>query len=123
MAWACERTIPTERPPLVGEVSANMTLGQHDGSLRPYSRISRPTLSYKHFLYRKNLSIDKALFKFTHEIYHVLNIKSMLVEYLVILVQHLICKSWNTTIKTKFMQNSRNSWKYLHTRKQKIKRI
>jgi hypothetical protein len=47
VAWVRERTIPTERPPLVGEVSANicgwrMPRGKHDGSLRPYSRISRP---------------------------------------------------------------------------------
>jgi hypothetical protein len=34
VTWVRERTIPTERPPLVGEVSAN-------GSLWPYSRISR----------------------------------------------------------------------------------
>jgi hypothetical protein len=31
VAWVNERTIPTERPPLVGEVSA--------GSLRPYSQL------------------------------------------------------------------------------------
>jgi hypothetical protein len=42
-----ERTIPTERPPLVGEVSANfcgyrMPRCQRDGSLRQYSRLSRP---------------------------------------------------------------------------------
>jgi hypothetical protein len=42
-----ERTIPTERPPLAGEVSANfcgssVPRGQSDGSLRPYSRLSRP---------------------------------------------------------------------------------
>jgi hypothetical protein len=47
VAWVCERTIPTERPPLLGEVSANflcirVPLGQRDGSLRPYSRLSRP---------------------------------------------------------------------------------
>jgi hypothetical protein len=45
--WVRERTIPTERPPLVGEVSANfcwlMVLhGQRDGSVRQYSRLSRP---------------------------------------------------------------------------------
>jgi hypothetical protein len=39
----------TERPPLVGEVSANfcgqrVPSGQHDGSLRPYYWISRPAL-------------------------------------------------------------------------------
>jgi hypothetical protein len=44
---SAKRTIPTERPPLVGEVSANfcghrVPRGQHDVSLRPYSRISRP---------------------------------------------------------------------------------
>jgi hypothetical protein len=44
-----ERTIPTERPPFVGEVSANlcghrMSRGQRDGSLWPYSRISIPKL-------------------------------------------------------------------------------
>jgi hypothetical protein len=41
-----ERTIPTERPPLVSEVSADfcgyrVPCGQRDGSLWPYSRISR----------------------------------------------------------------------------------
>jgi hypothetical protein len=47
VVWVRERTIPTERKPLVGEVSAKLygkrvPCGQHDGSLRPYSRISRP---------------------------------------------------------------------------------
>jgi hypothetical protein len=42
-----ERTIPTKRLPLVGEVSANfrgyrVPGGKRDGSLRPYFRISRP---------------------------------------------------------------------------------
>jgi hypothetical protein len=46
-AWVCERTILTERPPLVNEFSANLCgyrvpRCQRDGSLRPYSRISRP---------------------------------------------------------------------------------
>jgi hypothetical protein len=41
------RTIPTERPPLVGEVSANfcgymVPRGQRDVSLLPYSQLSRP---------------------------------------------------------------------------------
>jgi hypothetical protein len=41
-----ERTISTERPPLVGEVIANfygqrVPRGQCDGFLRPYSRFSR----------------------------------------------------------------------------------
>jgi hypothetical protein len=40
-----ERTIPTERPPIVGEVTANfcgyrVPHGQRDGCLRPYSRFS-----------------------------------------------------------------------------------
>jgi hypothetical protein len=39
VTWVRERTIPTERPPLVGEVSANFC-----GSLRPYSRLFRPEL-------------------------------------------------------------------------------
>jgi hypothetical protein len=43
MVWVSERTIPTERPPLVGEVIANFCVervprGQNDGSLRPYYR-------------------------------------------------------------------------------------
>jgi hypothetical protein len=49
-----ERTIPTERPPLDGEVIANfcglrVPLGQRDGSLRPFSRFSRqePLLFYR----------------------------------------------------------------------------
>jgi hypothetical protein len=42
VVWDRERTVPTERPPLVGDVSANfcrysVPRGQHDGSLRPYS--------------------------------------------------------------------------------------
>jgi hypothetical protein len=46
VAWVRERTIPTELPPLVGEVSANFCLyrvphGQLDGSLRPYLPLSR----------------------------------------------------------------------------------
>jgi hypothetical protein len=45
VASVCERTIPTERQPLVGGVSANfcgwmVPCGQRDGSLRPYSRFS-----------------------------------------------------------------------------------
>jgi hypothetical protein len=54
MVWVRERTIPTERPPLVGEVIADfcgqrVTRGQHDGSLRTYSRFSRqePLLFYQ----------------------------------------------------------------------------
>jgi hypothetical protein len=47
VAWVRERTIPTEWPPLVVEVSANfcgkrMPRGQRDGSLQTYSRLSRP---------------------------------------------------------------------------------
>jgi hypothetical protein len=47
VTWVHERTIPTERPPLVGEVSANVWCwrvsgGQRDWSPLPYSRISRP---------------------------------------------------------------------------------
>jgi hypothetical protein len=54
MVWVRERTIPTERPPLVGEVIANfcgsrVPRGQRDGSLWPYSRFSRhePLLVYQ----------------------------------------------------------------------------
>jgi hypothetical protein len=54
MVWVRERTTPTERPPLVGEVIANfcgerVPCGQRDGSLRPYSRFSRqePLLFYQ----------------------------------------------------------------------------
>jgi hypothetical protein len=47
VALVRERTIQTELPPLIGEVSANvcgykMSRGKRDGSLRPYSRFSRP---------------------------------------------------------------------------------
>jgi hypothetical protein len=47
LAWVSEQTILTERPPLVGEVGANfcrqtVPRGQHNGSLQPYSRFSRP---------------------------------------------------------------------------------
>jgi hypothetical protein len=46
MVWVRERTTPTERPPLVGEVIANfcglrVPRGQRNGSLWPYSRFSR----------------------------------------------------------------------------------
>jgi hypothetical protein len=54
MVWVRERTIPTERPPLVGEVIANfcglwVPRGQRDESLRQYSRFSRqePPLFYQ----------------------------------------------------------------------------
>jgi hypothetical protein len=54
MAWVLERTIPTERSPFVSEISANFSgervpRDQRDGSLRPYSRISRqePVLFYQ----------------------------------------------------------------------------
>jgi hypothetical protein len=48
VALVRKQTIPTERPPLVGGVSANfcgyrVPRGQRDRSLWPYSRISRPT--------------------------------------------------------------------------------
>jgi hypothetical protein len=47
VTWVCERTISTERPPLVGEVSANLygyrvSRGRLNGSPRLYSRVSRP---------------------------------------------------------------------------------
>jgi hypothetical protein len=47
MALVPYRTIPIERTALVGEVIANfceyrVPRGQRDGSLRPYSRLSRP---------------------------------------------------------------------------------
>jgi hypothetical protein len=54
MIWVSERTIPTERPPLIGEAIANfcgyrVPRGQRDGSRRPYSRFSRqePLLFYQ----------------------------------------------------------------------------
>jgi hypothetical protein len=45
MVWVRERTTPTERPPLVGEVIANfcgwrVPRGQRESSLRTYSRFS-----------------------------------------------------------------------------------
>jgi hypothetical protein len=47
VALVRERTIPTARLPLVGEVSANfcgwrVSRGQSNGSLRPYSGLSTP---------------------------------------------------------------------------------
>jgi hypothetical protein len=47
VALVRERSIPSERPSLVGGVSANflgyrVSRGQRNGSLRLYSRISRP---------------------------------------------------------------------------------
>jgi hypothetical protein len=54
MVWVRERTIPTERPPLVGEVITNLCgqrvpRGQRGGSLSPYFRFSRlePLLFYQ----------------------------------------------------------------------------
>jgi hypothetical protein len=46
MVWVRERNIPTERPPLVGEVIATfgelrVPRGQRDGSLLQWSRFSR----------------------------------------------------------------------------------
>jgi hypothetical protein len=46
VAWVRERTIPTELPTLIGEISANfcgyrVPRCRRDGSLRTYSRISR----------------------------------------------------------------------------------
>jgi hypothetical protein len=46
VAWVRELTVPTERPPLAGEVSANfcglrVSRGQCDGSLRQCSGFSR----------------------------------------------------------------------------------
>jgi hypothetical protein len=54
VALVRKRTIPTERPPLLGEVSANfcgkrVSRGQRDRSLRPYSRISRHNLLCKSY--------------------------------------------------------------------------
>jgi hypothetical protein len=56
VALVHERTIPTERPPLVGEVSANfcryrVSRGQRDGSLRLYSLFSRPYCYYYYYYY------------------------------------------------------------------------
>jgi hypothetical protein len=58
-----ERTIPTERPPLVGEVTANVygywiSRGRRNGSLWPYSRLSRPESIQFH---------SKQLLNCTHE--------------------------------------------------------
>jgi hypothetical protein len=54
MVWVRERTIPTERPPLVGEVTANfcgwrVPRCQRDRSLRPYFRFfwQEPLLFYQ----------------------------------------------------------------------------
>jgi hypothetical protein len=46
VALVRQRAIPTERPPLVGQVSDNfcgwrVSRGQRNGSPRPYSRLSR----------------------------------------------------------------------------------
>jgi hypothetical protein len=50
VAWVRERTIPTERPPLVGELSTNffgyrVPCSQREGSLLPYSWLSRQKLT------------------------------------------------------------------------------
>jgi hypothetical protein len=51
VALVRERTIPTERPQLVGEVSVNfcgqkVSHDQRNGYPRPYSRFSRPETGY-----------------------------------------------------------------------------
>jgi hypothetical protein len=48
VAWVRERTVPTQRLPLVDEINVNfcgetVPRGQRDGSSRLYSRISRPS--------------------------------------------------------------------------------
>jgi hypothetical protein len=54
VAWVRQRNIPTERPPLIGEVSADfcgykVPRNQCDGSLRPYSRfyIAEPLIFFQ----------------------------------------------------------------------------
>jgi hypothetical protein len=51
VALVRERTIPIERPPLLGDVSTNfcglkVSRGHCNGSLRPYSRFSRPIIYF-----------------------------------------------------------------------------
>jgi hypothetical protein len=59
VAWVLERTMPTERPPLVGEVSAKFC-GKSDGSLQLYSQFSTPVLSVIHHRkYLYNLQVSK----------------------------------------------------------------
>jgi hypothetical protein len=53
---ARKRTIPTERPPLGGEVSANfggqrVSRGQRNGSPRPLFRFPRPFLKFSSLSY------------------------------------------------------------------------
>jgi hypothetical protein len=67
MVWVRERTIPTERPPLVGEMIANfcgyrVPRGQCDGSLRPYFRFSRQATTFL-FIYLFYLSTIYAALK------------------------------------------------------------
>jgi hypothetical protein len=79
MVWVRERPIATERPPLVGEVTANfcgkrVPRGQRDGSLRPYSRFTRqePLLFYQvapqlysvvlFFTFKKSISYSELFF-------------------------------------------------------------
>jgi hypothetical protein len=55
MVLVHERTIPTQRPPLAGEISATfcgwrVSRGQRDGSLRPYYRFSRPDFFFQWLL-------------------------------------------------------------------------
>jgi hypothetical protein len=55
LALVRERTIPSERPPLVGEVNTNfcgwwVSRGQRDGSPRPYSLLYRSELVGLHDL-------------------------------------------------------------------------
>jgi hypothetical protein len=61
VALILKRTMPTERLPLLGKVSANfcglrVSHGQRNGSLRPYSRISKLETI------RKNIRIEERRF-------------------------------------------------------------
>jgi hypothetical protein len=56
MALIRERTIPIERPRLVGDVSVNfcgyrVMRGRHDKSLRQYSLFSRPTFQTSNIVF------------------------------------------------------------------------
>jgi hypothetical protein len=78
--------MPTEDRRLLAKLVPTFAVrGRHVVSVTdPYGRIL--CLLDRPFHINKNLSTNKVLFKFTDEIYQVLNIKSMFVEYLVIFV-------------------------------------
>jgi hypothetical protein len=86
VALARERTIPTERPPLIGEVSANfggyrVSHGRRNGSPRPKSRLSRPGVKTSSWKKRRAVFTVKSLhFGGRHSKAHVTDYRNDLIK-------------------------------------------